>query len=176
MGCYFTAAIFAVQLKWAPFCCAAPPGILPDRIGLGDRLAHLALPTVTLSMLGVAQIALHTRDKLRQVMRSDYAALAFSQGLSRLQVAWRHGRRNAALPALTLHFAHWGEIFGGSILAETVFAYPGLGEVTVQAGLRGDAPLLLAITLFTALFVFTGNLLADLLHRLIDPRLRELPI
>jgi len=164
--------VFAVELQWAPFCCAAPPGLLPEQITLADRLAHLILPTITLSLLGVAQITLHTRDKLREVMSSDYATLSFARGMNRLQVAWRHGRRNAALPALTLHFAHWGEIFGGSVLAETVFAYPGLGQATVQAGLRGDAPLLLGITLFAALFVFTGNSLADILHRLIDPRLR----
>lgn len=165
--------VFAVELNWAPVCCAVPPGLLPDQITLADRLAHLVLPTITLSLIGVAQITLHTRDKLRDVMRSDYATLSFARGMGRLQVAWRHGRRNAVLPALTLHFAHWGEIFGGSVLAETVFAYPGLGQATVQAGLRGDAPLLLGIALFAALFVFIGNSLADLLHRLIDPRLRE---
>ena len=76
------------------------------------------------------------------------------------------------MPAITLQFASLSELFGGSVLAEQVFAYPGLGEATVQAGLRGDVPLLLGIVLFSALFVFTGNTLADLSYRLIDPRIR----
>jgi peptide/nickel transport system permease protein len=165
--------VFSVELGWAPFCCAAPPGMLPDAVGLADRLRHLALPAATLALLGVGPVALHTRDKVREVMASDFAALAFAQGLGRLAVAVRHGMRNAAVPAVTLQFAHIGELFGGSILAETVFAYPGLGQATVLAGTRGDAPLLLGISLAAALFVFWGNTAADLLHRFLDPRQRH---
>lgn len=165
--------VFAVELQWAPFCCAGPPGMAIGEIGIGDRLAHLALPAATLSLLGVAQVTLHTRDKLREVMASDYAALGFAQGLGRLAVALRHGLRNAAVPALMLQFSHLGELFGGSILAETVFAYPGLGQATVLAGTRGDAPLLLGIAIFAALFVFAGNTVADLLQHVLDPRQRR---
>lgn len=162
--------VFAIELGWAPFCCAGPPGVMPADVAWGDRVTHLMLPALTLSMIGVAQVTLHTRDKMREVMASDYATLALAQGLSRLHTAWRHGLRNAALPALTLQFAHLGELFGGSILAETVFSYPGLGQATVLVGTRGDAPLLLGIALFSALFVFVGNTLADLLHLALDPR------
>jgi peptide/nickel transport system permease protein len=77
------------------------------------------------------------------------------------------------LPAITLQFAHLGELFGGSLLAETVFSYPGLGQAVVQAGTRADAPLLLGIAVMAALFVFTGNALADALLLLIDPRQRS---
>ena len=72
---------------------------------------------------------------------------------------------------MTLHFAHAGELFGGSVLAQSVFSYPGLGQATVEAGTRGDAALLLGIALFAALFVFAGNTLADILARWVDPRL-----
>ena len=166
--------VFAVKLGWAPVCCASPPGYLPSEVSLGQRLYHLALPALALSMLGVAQVTLHTRDKVREVMQSDYALLAQAQGLSRWGRAWRHGLRNGALPALTLHFAHVGELFGGSVLAETVFLYPGLGQATVEAGTRGDAALLLGIALFAAMFVFAGNTLADILARWVDPRLDRL--
>ena len=166
--------VFAVKLGWAPVCCASPPGYLPSEVSLGQRLYHLALPALALSMLGVAQVTLHTRDKVREVMQSDYALLAHAQGLSRWGRAWRHGLRNGALPALTLHFAHVGELFGGSVLAETVFLYPGLGQATVEAGTRGDAALLLGIALFAAMFVFAGNTLADILARWVDPRLDRL--
>ena len=166
--------LFAVQLGWAPVCCAAPPGYLPEEVSVGQRMHHLMLPVVTLSMLGIAQVTLHTRDKVREVMQSDYAVLAQAQGLSKWARAWRHGLRNGALPALTLHFAHAGELFGGSVLAETVFSYPGLGQATVEAGTRGDAALLLGISLFAAMFVFAGNTLADMLARWVDPRLDRL--
>jgi peptide/nickel transport system permease protein len=105
------------------------------------------------------------------LMRSDIATHAFAQGAGRFDVAWRHGLRHASLPAVTLAFASLGELFGGSILIEQVFAYPGLGQATVAAGLRSDIPLLLGIALFTALFVSIGNLVADTLYGVIDPRL-----
>ena len=166
--------VFAVQLGWAPVCCASPPGYLPGEVSLWQRLHHLLLPTLALSMLGVAQVTLHTRDKVREVMTSDYATLAQAQGLSRWGRAWRHGLRNGALPALTLHFAHAGELFGGSVLAETVFSYPGLGQATMEAGTRGDVALMLGIAIFAAMFVFAGNTLADVLARFVDPRLDRL--
>ena len=166
--------VFAVQLGWAPVCCSSPPGYLPEEVSLWQRLHHLLLPTLALSMLGVAQVTLHTRDKVREVMTSDYATLAQAQGLSRWGRAWRHGLRNGALPALTLHFAHAGELFGGSVLAETVFSYPGLGQATMEAGTRGDVALMLGIALFAAVFVFAGNTLADVLARFVDPRLDRL--
>jgi peptide/nickel transport system permease protein len=85
----------------------------------------------------------------------------------------RHGLRNIALPALTLQFASFSELFGGSVLAENVFSYPGLGSAASLAGIRGDAPLLLGVALFSVFFVFIGNLSANLLYGVLDPRIRE---
>jgi len=164
--------VFAVTLKVAPICCAWPVGLAPEEATLGQRLHHLLLPAATLSIIGVANIALHTRQKLIGVLGSDYALFARAQGESRAGVVRQHGLRNIALPAITLQFASLSELFGGSVLAEQVFAYPGLGQATVQAGLRGDVPLLLGIVLFSAVFVYAGNTLADLAYRLIDPRIR----
>ena len=81
--------------------------------------------------------------------------------------------RNVALPALTLQFASIGEVIGGSVLVEQVFSYPGLGQAAVAAGLGGDLPLLLGITVVTAALVFGGSLAADLLYGVIDPRIRR---
>nr|WP_283101537.1 ABC transporter permease [Halomonas populi] len=164
--------LFSVSLGWTPVCCAGPAGVVRAEIDLATRLHHLLLPALTLSILGVAQIALHTRARMLEVMRSELALYALAQGASRREVAWRHGARHACLPALTLSLASLGELFGGSLLVEQVFAYPGLGRATVEAGLRSDVPLLLAIAMFTALFVTLGNALADLLYRWIDPRLQ----
>ncbi len=163
---------FSVTLRWTPVCCATPPGVPLAEASVWQRLHHLLLPAAALSIIGVANIALHTRQKLIDVLHSDYALFARAQGESTAGIVWQHGLRNIALPAITLQFASLSELFGGSVLAEQVFAYPGLGEATVQAGLRGDVPLLLGIVLFSALFVFTGNTLADLSYRLIDPRIR----
>jgi peptide/nickel transport system permease protein len=109
---------------------------------------------------------------MRVFMQSDVVTHAFAQGASRIDVAWRHGLRHASLSAITLAFASLGELFGGSILIEQVFAYPGLGQATVAAGLRSDVPLLLGIALFTALFVSVGNMIADSLYGVIDPRIK----
>ena len=86
----------------------------------------------------------------------------------------RHGLRNIALPALTLQFASLAEIFGGSVLVEQVFSYPGLGQAAITAGLGSDVALLAGIALFSAAFVFTGNVVANTLYAAVDPRiLRE---
>ncbi|WP_404377138.1 ABC transporter permease [Vreelandella aquamarina] len=163
--------LFSVTLGWTPTCCAGPTGVPSQDVTLLTRLHHLILPTMTLALLGVATITLHTRAKMAAFMRSDTALHAFAQGASRFDIACRHGIRHASLPAITLAFASLGELFGGSILVEQVFAYPGLGQATVAAGLRSDVPLLLAIALFTALFVSVGNLIADGLYQLSDPRI-----
>tara|TARA_R110000851_G_scaffold113311_7_gene237891 strand:+ start:901 stop:1872 length:972 start_codon:yes stop_codon:yes gene_type:complete len=165
--------LFSVTLGWAPTCCAGPAGVLDQDVTLATRLHHLVLPVTTLALLGIANITLHTRTRMLALMRSDIATHAFAQGAGRFDVAWRHGLRHASLPAVTLAFASLGELFGGSILIEQVFAYPGLGQATVAAGLRSDIPLLLGIALFTALFVSIGNLVADTLYGVIDPRLTK---
>ncbi len=164
--------VFAVQLGWLPVGLSVPGGVLAEDVTLIDRLRHLLLPALTLSAVGVANIALHTRSKLIDVMQSDYVLFARAKGQKNLSILKRHGLRNIALPAITLQFAGFSELFGGSVLAEQVFSYPGLGRATVQAGLQGDIPLLLGIVIFSSIFVFSGNLIADLIYRVIDPRIR----
>lgn len=165
--------LFSVWLGWFPIGLGVPAGVLAADVSLMDRLHHLALPAMTLSVLGVANVALHTRQKLIDVLASDYILFARARGESGFTLFWRHGLRNVALPAITLQFAAFSELFGGAILAEQVFSYPGLGQATVEAGLRGDVPLLLGIVIFSTLFVFAGNLIADLIYYVVDPRTRE---
>lgn len=164
--------IFSVSLKVTPICCAAPPGVLAAEVTVWQRLHHLILPAATLSIIGVANIALHTRQKLIEVLNSDYVLFARAQGESLSGIIWHHGLRNIILPALTLQFASLSELFGGSVLAEQVFSYPGLGQATVEAALRSDVPLLIGIVFFSALFVYTGNTIADLTYQIVDPRIR----
>ena len=165
--------IFAVWLQWFPTGLSAPIGVTQENVTLGQRLHHLALPAVTLSFMSFANIALHTRQKLIDVLNSEYVLFARARGEGRWTLLRRHGLRNILLPALTLQFASFAELFGGSVLAETVFSYPGLGSAAAAAGLNADVPLLLGITLFSALFVCVGNTIANLLYGVIDPQIRE---
>jgi len=164
--------LFSVTLQLTPICCAAPMGVLLKDVTIWQHLHHLVLPTLTLSLLGVANITLHTREKLIEILKSNYALFAFAQGETMTGFILYHGLRNVALPALTLQFANLSELFGGSVLVEKVFAYPGLGDATTQAALTSDVPLLVGIVLFSALFVFTGNALADFTYQIADPRIR----
>lgn len=165
--------IFSVSLQWFPMGMAVPAGKLASEVTWGDRLYHLVLPALVLSVGGIANITLHTREKMISALNSDYMLFAWARGESRWRSVMRHGLRNIALPAITLQFASFSELFGGSILAEQVFSYPGLGSAATLAGLKGDIPLLLGVTLFSALFVFTGNLLANVIYGLVDPRISQ---
>ena len=165
--------VFSVWLGWFPFGFSVPIGVSAADVTLADALHHLALPALTLSVVGVANIALHTREKTIDVLESDYVRFARTRGLSTWGALRHHGLRNLALPVLTLQFASISEIFGGSVLVEQVFSYPGLGQAAVTAGLGGDVALLAGIALFSAAFVFGGNLVANVLYGVVDPRMRK---
>lgn len=164
--------VFAVVLRWFPVGFSSPIGVLSRDVTLWQRLHHLALPALTLSLMSFASIALHTRQKLIDVMNSEYVLFARARGEGRWTILRRHGLRNILLPALTLQFASFAELFGGSVMAENVFSYPGLGSAVAAAGLSGDVPLLLGVTLFSALFVCVGNMIANLLYGVVDPQIR----
>ena len=165
--------IFSVWLGWLPVGLSVPAGMEAAAVTFTDRLRHAVLPALTLSITGVANIALHTREKMIGVMSSDYVLFARARGESERSIVLRHGLRNVLLPAITLQFASVSEIIGGSVLVEQVFSYPGLGQAAVTAGLGSDLPLLLGITVVTAAIVFIGNLIADLLYGAADPRIRK---
>lgn len=165
--------VFAVGLHWFPIGFSSPIGATSADASFADALRHMALPAITLSLVGVANIALHTRAKAVDVLASDYVRFARARGESDAQVVRRHLLRNVALPFTTLQFAQIAEIFGGSVLVEEVFSYPGLGQAAVTAGLGGDVALLAGIALLSAALVFGGNLVANLLYGAIDPRMRK---
>lgn len=165
--------VFAVGLRWFPVGFSSPIGILSEDVTVGERLHHLILPAFTLSLMSFVNIALHTRQKLIDVLNSDYVLFAKARGEGKWTILRRHGLRNIMLPALTLQFASFSELFGGSVIAENVFSYPGLGSAVSEAGLSSDVPLLLGITLFSALFVCAGNMIANLLYGVMDPQMRE---
>ena len=152
---------------------SVPIGVEASAVTMKDRLIHGILPAAALSVTGISNIALHTREKMAQVMESDYVLFARARGESEWSIIRRHGIRNILLPAMTLQFASVSEIFGGSVLVEQVFSYPGLGQAAVTAGLGGDVPLLMGITIISAAIVFLGNFTANLLYGTVDPRIRR---
>ncbi|WP_108651997.1 ABC transporter permease [Dongshaea marina] len=158
-------ALFAVKLPVLPICCAWDPGSTAQSASLIERLRHLILPMLALSLLGVGNIALHTRGKIAELMSSEFVRYARAQGERPWPLLHFHLLRHAITPAICLQFASVGELLGGSLLAEKVFAYPGLGQATVDAGLRGDIPLLMGIVLLSTLLVFCGNTISAWLLR-----------
>lgn len=165
--------IFAVWLKVLPIGLSVPVGMDASAVSFADRIRHAILPAVTLSITGISNITLHTREKMIDIMESDYVVFARARGESTFGIVRRHGIRNVLLPAMTLQFASISEIIGGSVLVEQVFSYPGLGQAAVTAGTGSDVPLLMGITLITALMVFLGNFIANLLYGVVDPRIRR---
>ncbi|MCH1982503.1 ABC transporter permease [Ruminococcus sp. OA3] len=165
--------VFAVWLKVLPVGLSVPIGVEAAGVTFLDRIQHAILPALTLSITGVSNITLHTREKMIDVMESDYMLFAQARGESKKSMVCRHGLRNIILPALTLQFASISEIIGGSVLVEQVFSYPGLGQAAVAAGTGSDVPLLMGITLVTAAIVFSGNFIANTLYGVVDPRMRK---
>lgn len=165
--------VFAVWLQLLPIGLSVPIGVNAAEVSVFDSLKHLILPALTLSVIGIANITLHTREKMIDIMAEDYIFFAKARGKSKLAIIRNHALRNIMLPAITLQFASISEIFGGSVLVEQVFSYPGLGKAAVAAGLGGDAPLLLGIAVISAALVFSGNFIANILYGIIDPRIRR---
>lgn len=165
--------LFSVKLGWFPMGMSVPQGVAAEDVTFLQRIHHLILPALTLSFLSFANVALHTREKLVDVLESDYVLFAKARGESRWSILKNHGFRNIMLPAVTMQFGSFSELFGGSVLAENVFSYPGLGAAASAAGMGSDVPLLLGITLFSALFVFIGNMLANIIYGIVDPQIRE---
>ncbi len=138
-----------------------------------DVVRHLILPTITLALVDIGQFVLITRSSLVDVLTEDFMTTAKAKGMSRRRVVWRHGMRNAMLPVVTASALYIGLVAGGAIQVETVFSWPGMGELTYQAVTRRDYPVLEACFLVFAVTVIMANFLSDLLYLWLDPRVRE---
>ena len=164
--------VFSLKLKLFPSSMGSPVGVLREDITLADSFKHLVLPALTLVLVGVSNLILHTRSKVIDILNSDYVLYAKARGMKQGKILNKFAFKNLILPGLSLLFTSFSELFSGTVLVENVFNYPGIGGLTVEAGLRGDAPLLLGLVLFSTIFVYVGNRICDLLYLVIDPRLR----
>ena len=137
-----------------------------------DRLWHLMLPSIILAIGGIAALSRYTRSSMLEVIRQDYIRTAKAKGLSEETVYYKHALRNALLPIITLFGFLIPGLIGGSIIMETVFAWPGIGRLAYQAVLARDYPVVMTINTITAVLVLIGNFIADVLYGIADPRIR----
>lgn len=166
-------SVFAVGLHWLPVCCAAPIGVTFSEQTFWQFIRHFTLPVLTLSLVHMAPVLLHTREKVLDVLASDYVAYSRQHGDSDGTIIRFHVIKNSLLPAVVLQFGSVAELFGGSLLAETLFAFPGLGQALVKAALAQDTALLMGGTLISALLVFAGNAMANILSETLMPGRRS---
>ena len=137
-----------------------------------DRLWHLMLPSIILAIGGIAALSRYTRSSMLEVVRQDYVRTARAKGLPEETVYYKHALRNALLPIITLFGFLIPGLIGGSIIMETVFAWPGIGRLAYQAVLARDYPVVMTINTITAVLVLLGNFIADILYGIADPRIR----
>lgn len=151
--------VFAVKLGWFP-------------IGGYGTFAHLVLPAVTLGILGSGWYARMMRSSMIDVLRADFIRTARAKGISRRRVVLGHALPNAILPIIAMIGIDIGIFMGGIVVVESVFGWPGIGQLAWQAIQRVDIPIIMGVTLVSALAIVLGNLLADLIAPLIDPRIK----
>ncbi|HEV8674426.1 MAG TPA: ABC transporter permease [Methylomirabilota bacterium] len=150
--------VFALWLPWLP-------------VGGTGSLAHLVLPAVTLALPSIAMISRMTRSSVLEVLHEDYVRTARAKGVGETWVVVKHALRNATIPILTLVGLQAGQLLGGAVLTETVFAWPGLGRLMVKAIFARDYVLLQGAVLFFALAFVVVNLIVDLSYGALDPRI-----
>jgi len=160
--------VFAVKLGWLPVAGTETVGAT----SFGDHVAHLVLPATVLSLRNVAGWSRYLRSSLLGVIGSDYVRTARAKGLSEITVIGVHAFRNALIPVVSVMALGMADLFSGAVITETIFAWPGIGRLFVQAMFARDYPLLMGILLMGSFMVIAFNLVADLLYGLLDPRIR----
>src|ERR671923_343325 len=151
--------VFAVQLRWLPTG------------GIGG-VAHLIMPSLVLAAFYAARVARLTRSAVLEALGEDYVLTARAKGLAERRVVGKHALRNSAIPIVTLAGLEAGQLLGGAVVTETIFAWPGLGRLTVQALLNRDFPVVMAAVSFISIVYTLMNLLVDLAYGWLDPRVR----
>jgi len=150
--------VFAVKLGWLP------------AVGVGS-LAHLVLPSITLIGFTTPVLARQTRSSMLEVLRQDYVRTARSKGLSERAIVYGHAVRNALIPVITVAGISFGRLLGGSIITESVFAYPGIGKLLIDGIFARDYPIIQGVVLVYALVFTLLNILVDLTYVYVDPRI-----
>jgi peptide/nickel transport system permease protein len=160
--------VFGVWLRWLPVSGTQTVGAS----SLGDHLLHLVMPAAVLSLRYVAGWSRYLRSSLLSALRADYVRTARAKGLSDVVVVGVHALRNALIPVVSVMALNLAALFSGAVITETVFAWPGIGRMFVQAMFARDYPLLMGILLLGSVMVVIFNLVADIVYGVLDPRIR----
>jgi peptide/nickel transport system permease protein len=161
--------VFGVWLGWLPVAGTHTAG----DSSVGDHLLHLILPASVLSVRYVAGWSRYLRSSMLTELRSDYVRTARAKGVSESRVVGVHALRNALIPVVSIMALNLADLFSGAIITETIFAWPGIGRLFVQAMFARDYPLLMGILLLGSVMVVVFNLIADIVYGIIDPRIRH---
>ncbi|WP_127532561.1 ABC transporter permease [Paenibacillus kobensis] len=161
--------LFALKLDWLPL---SDMWSLDKEGQIGDLLLHLVLPVSVLTLGFLAGYVKYARTSMLEVLQQDYIRTARAKGIHEVRVVYRHGLRNALIPIITIIGLDLPILVGGATLTENVFNWPGMGRLFVEMALAREYSVLMAITLVTAFMVILGNLIADLLYALVDPRVQ----
>lgn len=161
--------IFAVKLPWLP-----AGGMYSDTGNkeLLDLAKHLVLPVTVLATANMAQLVRYTRSSMLSVLHEDYVRTAKAKGVTPTKVVYKHALRNALIPIVTVVGLLLPRLVGGAAITETVFAWPGMGQMAVRAAFDRDYPVIMGVTLIISMVVISANLLVDILYIYIDPRIR----
>jgi peptide/nickel transport system permease protein len=167
--------LFTYELRWLPaFGAAGVDADFLDRWArFADRLRHLALPLLTLSLIGIGGAARFSRAAMRAVAGAPFLVAVRARGIGRTRIVVRHQLRNALVPIVTLLGLSLPAVFSGAVFVEAIFGWPGVGQVLVQAVQARDYPVVMAAATISAVLVVAGNLLAEVLAGVVDPRLRH---
>jgi peptide/nickel transport system permease protein len=163
--------LIVFSVVWPLFPAGGAQNIGRDTTLL-ERMRYLALPVAVLSLTQVAGWSRFIRSSMLEVLRQDYMRTARAKGASRWRVILKHGLRNAILPVITLIGLEIPQLFGGAIITESIFSWPGMGRLFFQGINASDWPLVQAIVMISAALVVLGNLFADICYALVDPRIR----
>jgi len=161
--------VFSIQLKWLP---AGGMATLGEDFSLMDRIKHLIMPTIVLATANLAELTRYTRSGMISVLSEDYIRTARAKGLHNKVVVIRHALRNALIPVVTVIGVLLPRAVGGAAITETVFSWPGMGRLAVEAASTRDYPVVLGATLTVAIVVVISSLLTDLVYGYLDPRIR----
>lgn len=169
----FLIQFFAVELRWLP--STGMRNVREEYTGLRaaqDVAQHLILPAVALSAASIARWARYQRSSLLDVLNQDYIRTARAKGARERRVLWLHALRNALLPMITLGGLSIPQLVSGAFIIEFVFGWPGMGRLAVNAALKRDYPVIMGVTMISAIFIVVGNFLADVAYHWADPRIR----
>jgi len=168
--------IFSMKLGWLPISGMHSLMYSFQTMGFWDKawdiIRHAALPVITLSFGGLAWLSRYTRSSLLEIIRQDYITTARAKGLSERVVIFKHALKNALLPIVTILGLSLPGLIGGSVIIETIFAWPGMGRLAYQAVLARDYPVIMGTSVFSVFLLLLGNLLADVLYGIVDPRIK----